>query len=294
MAIVADIARHRVATLPNTKQEHGINVVRALVTPAMAAAWLAENNNENRHIAKLHVAAIAADIRDGRWIENATAIQFDRDGNLIDGQHRLHAVVLADTSIWTLVAYGVDRAAKFVIDQNIPKRPKDAMLFRGEKSVRALASVTRLVWAWERMVAAGPDERLAKFVGARGMSNGEALAVLDAHPELPASVMFVDGNHSVRRLFNQSVGGFLHWVLSTSDAKAAEEFLLSVADGADLSKTDPRLALNRLMTRWAMSKKRPIQDLKIACAIKAWNAWRNNQPVMLLSIRPSEPTPIPV
>ena len=75
------------------------------ITPAMAEKWLAKNLG-NRHVRESHVATLVRDIRDGNWRQTGEAIKFDWDGRLIDGQHRLHAIVAAQTATRMLVVTG--------------------------------------------------------------------------------------------------------------------------------------------------------------------------------------------
>ena len=74
------------------------------ITPATAKAWLEEHNTKNRTIKKAHVARLAADMKQGRWVgENGESIKFDVDGRLADGQHRLAACVASGVTITSLV-----------------------------------------------------------------------------------------------------------------------------------------------------------------------------------------------
>lgn len=73
-----------------------------LVTPAMAAGWLTKNI-KNRNLRETTVMAFARDMSRGAWSENHQAIAFGKAGNLIDGQHRLAAVVKSGKSIHFLV-----------------------------------------------------------------------------------------------------------------------------------------------------------------------------------------------
>ena len=86
-----------------------------LVTPALAAEWLKSNLN-NRAVSAIAVRALAAAITDGRWVTTHQGIAFDRDGTLIDGQHRLHAIVLAGLPVTMEVTSGLDRSAVDAID----------------------------------------------------------------------------------------------------------------------------------------------------------------------------------
>jgi predicted nucleic acid-binding Zn ribbon protein len=62
------------------------------VTPEMAERWLG-HNKVNRNLRNRRVDQFARDMRSGRWQLTGEAIKFGKSGNLIDGQHRLWAVI---------------------------------------------------------------------------------------------------------------------------------------------------------------------------------------------------------
>ena len=74
------------------------------VTPEQAAKWLRENNENNRGIKTQVVNKYARDLLDGNWRVTHQCIAFDSRGMLVDGQHRLSAIVLAGTAMTVCVA----------------------------------------------------------------------------------------------------------------------------------------------------------------------------------------------
>ena len=81
-----------------------------LITPKKAKMMLA-NNHINRPISHITVEAYARDIENGKWTEEtATAIALSKDGVLLDGQHRLSAIVKAGIPIhsWICTECDVD------------------------------------------------------------------------------------------------------------------------------------------------------------------------------------------
>lgn len=76
------------------------------VTPEMATQWL-ERNFRNRSVSDATVKAYARDMVGGTWIPTHQGIAFNNRDELIDGQHRLHAVVRSDLTIRMMVTYGL-------------------------------------------------------------------------------------------------------------------------------------------------------------------------------------------
>ena len=75
------------------------------VTPELAADWL-KRNRRNRSLKATTVAAYAQDMRNAAWLVTHQCVAFDTEGNLIDGQHRLHAVVEARAAVMMVVSTG--------------------------------------------------------------------------------------------------------------------------------------------------------------------------------------------
>lgn len=78
-----------------------------LITPEIAKKLL-EKNHSNRKLRKMVVDTYAEDIKDGRWELTHQGIAFDKNGDLVDGQHRLSAIVQAGIAVPMVVAEGVD------------------------------------------------------------------------------------------------------------------------------------------------------------------------------------------
>lgn len=64
------------------------------IEPHLAESWLTKNV-KNRNLTDRIAKKYARDMASGKWKTTGDPIRFDVDGNLIDGQHRLQACVLA-------------------------------------------------------------------------------------------------------------------------------------------------------------------------------------------------------
>lgn len=104
----------------------------------MAGIWLSRNSKNPRKINRNTVAAYAADMKAGKWLLNGEAIVFDKDGNLLNGQHRLTAVYESDVKIKSVVIWGVDPDCK-IFDYGIKRRISQE--FNCPNAVEAVANV---------------------------------------------------------------------------------------------------------------------------------------------------------
>lgn len=110
------------------------------ITPEIAQVWLEKNTN-NRAIRQMVVDRYADEMRSGAWKLNAETIKFSRDGTLLDGQHRLWAVVESKVTIQSFVARGISADALQTIDSGIARRLSDKLTFSGVKNPKATAQL---------------------------------------------------------------------------------------------------------------------------------------------------------
>jgi hypothetical protein len=94
------------------------------VTPDMAKEWLL-NNTSNRPIRAQHVNALAVSITHGEWVVSHQGIAFSTGGTLLDGQHRLKAIIEADLPVQMLVTTGVNESAYKVLDCGVKRTIAD-------------------------------------------------------------------------------------------------------------------------------------------------------------------------
>ena len=69
------------------------------VTPELAKKWLTMANNFNRPIKQAVVDMYVRQIKSGLWRRTHQGIAFDANGILIDGQHRLMAIVNSGVTV---------------------------------------------------------------------------------------------------------------------------------------------------------------------------------------------------
>lgn len=85
----------------NGKEEMSVDVME--INKKTAEQWLKKNHDANRVISPGTVASLAQDMRSGNWKVTHQGICFDGEGRLIDGQHRLQAVVESGVTVKMLV-----------------------------------------------------------------------------------------------------------------------------------------------------------------------------------------------
>lgn len=140
------------------------------ITPEMAKTMLSANTG-NRKIREKQVAALTRDIESGNWHMNGDAIRFNGDGTLLDGQHRLVAVIKSGKPIKSLVVHGIDSEAKRTIDTGAKRSAGDYFSFQGIKDPYSVAAACRYAMMMRHPV-----------ISARAYTMSETWDFYEAHP----------------------------------------------------------------------------------------------------------------
>lgn len=113
-----------------------------LVTPELAKAFL-QTNTGNRTKRGRWIADLAGMIQRGEWITTHQGIAFSKSGKLLDGQHRLEAIVLANMPVEIMVTRGVSDDAFKVLDNGVKRTLADltGMSQRTAEVCRVLARI---------------------------------------------------------------------------------------------------------------------------------------------------------
>lgn len=125
-------ARKETRTMKNnTKNQVAkqINGTVEIITPEMAKVWL-EKNIGNRPLHAVHVKRLADAITSNQFVLTHQGVAFDSDGTLIDGQHRLSAIVQANKAVQMLVFRGLPTATREKIDNGKPRNVANVLSFR--------------------------------------------------------------------------------------------------------------------------------------------------------------------
>ena len=75
-----------------------------LITPERAQQLISSAVQNSRPVSAADVEKHVQELSDGTWIPGV-AIYIDNGGRLIDGQHRMHAIVAHGQPVWTYVTY---------------------------------------------------------------------------------------------------------------------------------------------------------------------------------------------
>lgn len=249
------------------------NMERVTLTPEMAAELL-EHNTLNRPLSDQHVQRISRQIINGKWQFNGDTIKVADTGDVVDGQHRLWAVIEAKKSVDTIIVRGIERSAFATVDTISKSRSGSDLLALCGVEINKSACATALQWLvrWQRKCIAeyrAPTNRI---------ENSDIEEAFAAHPGIVEAVNRV---RHLKKITNRGVLAFFYYVLTNRNADLAERMVHTLENPAGVGVTDPFFCLRAYFVADSWSRKDPV--VSIALAIKAANAAYAGKHVKMLS-----------
>jgi len=247
------------------------------ITPQKAQRWL-QRTAPNRPLSVHYAKSLARAIQAGEWTINGETIKFDHTGQLIDGQHRLTAAVIADASVKSFVTRGLSDGTFDTIDTGRKRSVGDVFAKHNEANYRTLAGAVSWLWRHEGgYIAKGSCE---------APRHPQALMVLRENPELRESEVY---GLRVRALLAAPMATCLHYLCAQLNRDQADFFFEHLATGEHLAKNSRQTSSilwlrNRLQANRSEKAKLRRTDIWVL-VVKAWNAYRAGRVVKNLKTR---------
>jgi hypothetical protein len=219
------------------------------VTPKLAGKWLYSSNSAQRTISSRRVEQYAQAMKSGHWkTSQLTAIALDRHDNIIDGQHRLAAIISAKRTIDLYVWRDCDPNDFAIVDQGMPRTGSQLAKIAQRTYAKSwhISTINSLLWNCE-------DTQSARHT----WSAADLLYLLDFYSEQLAKV-FPPGTSGLMGLRVASVRGAALRVLLNQPENADKivDFITIVANGevVDGLSVSPKMPI--MLRNWHL-KNRP-------------------------------------
>lgn len=255
------------------------------VTPAMAKSWLEHRNVERQRTYSHHKAQQwAIEMRAGRWKTTHQGIAFDWDGFLLDGQHRLGAIVLVGFAVQLDIRVGCDPDTFDVLDSG-HKRTANQMVHHPH--ARLMTSAARYLGTIDGTVNSPVT---SGGVYAKRTSVAELLHVVTSWPELgtfAASAQHVRVKSQILAAPHLAV---LAQASRTQYADRIPVWLDGLAYGENLTGLDSRL---HLRNRFAKERRALTNShgLSYGLVVTAWNSYVQELHMGVLRVRGEDHVP---
>jgi len=238
------------------------------ISPETAKRWL-ELNTRNRSVKAMWVTTLARVMKEGLWLLNGEPIKFAPDGALVDGQHRLLAVIKSGCTIQSLVVRGappdgVDRVPRTISDSFEISGQDHARIFG-----RAIQSIHRIK---NSMLGTSESNRITVV---------EALDFFRTNERKLRVSLDKVGLASKALLTRETLIAW-HYLFAEKNSEKADEFILLLKTGVNLTITHPVHLLRKALTEDLMATRKMKHRTKLAFVIKSWNAFVSGEPIRIL------------
>lgn len=251
---------------------------------------LLDHNNLNRPLNDQHVQRIARQIKSGKWHFNGDTIKIAEPlsgrEDVLDGQHRLWAVIEAKEPIETAIIYGIKRDAFATIDTlRKPRSGADVLALNGATRHRAtMAQALTWLLRYQRGVIEtyrAPQNRI---------ENSDVEEMYETHGGIQQAA---DRAADLRRVVNTSLMTFLYYVIVNRNPEIAERMMRTLEYPSAVAMDDPFFCLRSYFLSDRSNTKNPL--VTIALTFKACNAAYRGQAVKILQWRyqGERPEPFP-
>lgn len=261
----------RETNMPNTTSHNTnrptLSATLQLIKPVMAKEWLENHNPKNRPLTPSTVKKYAGAIKGDEWKMNGEPIVFDREGNLLNGQHRLSAVVEADKPIWALTVRGVDPSVFDTYDVGKRRSAGDILGISGDfPDTEHLAAALGLIGSYFKHQIKGNRWE--------GISNNHIVAAMAQDQGVLQSLEFCKPwkrNRAISLPWANLIA--LHYLFAkASNRTMADAFVKGIMDGVDLHEDSPIFVVRQ---RFLKAKKLERAE-KVIYLIRAWNSFVTN------------------
>lgn len=238
------------------------------ITPADATNWL-RANCKNRPIRKRHVEFLANEIKQGHWQVNGQAIVIAENEQVLDGQHRLLAIIEAGMPVKMMVTYGIHPDAFSTIDTGAVRTPADALCLHFQEYPSYIVKAVAGAVPWVMQLERGSINR-----GFKKISNTEVIVYARDHLTMFERATTLLHYPKDNRPLSISLGTALYEYFARKNEDAADVFFERIYTGENLERTDVEYILRQAFQADAqrVTSKLPL-PIKARMTIKAWN-WR--------------------
>lgn len=265
---------------------HTMRSTTVKVTPTMAAEWLARCNTKNRRVNKIHVQKLANEMKSGRWTVNGETIAFDEDMVLIDGQHRLNAIVQSGVTIETIVVYGVEDPRAFATTGALMlKRSAGqiADMMGLTKNTNLVVAAAKILHAWS--LIDDYDEFASKaLTRSTDMFAADEIAEISVSYSEDLNDLLKSYGKGIRLTGSPGAALALAYIMQSIDPIATHTMFSKLTDGIFVDKKDPVKHLYEAVIR----QKYPIKNKKLytsALIVKTFNYVSNGSEINILRWR---------
>lgn len=249
----------------------GLTMEEVLVTPELAEELFKKRANNNRNLDSKYINKYALDMKKNRWVPGPGSIlSFSSDGILLNGHHRLKAIIKAGVSIPMILEENVPKESMLVMDTGNKRNSGEIFQIHGVKedaSIKARAS---------RVLINLANEKLTDSINNRARSSEiterDILNYFKKNEEIISKGASVAKKCRKNNKFIPTGTLAAYYVIfSIANKERVDEFFDKFTTGANLEEDNPILIIINRFQKEASSKNKMTKLAKISLFITSWN-----------------------
>ena len=267
-----------------------MNCTVETITPEMAAQLLSLNI-KNRPLNESHVAFFEQQLKRGEMLLTHQGIAISDNARLLDGQHRLTAIVRTGIPAEILVTRGLAEKVFTVLDSGSKRSASDVLAIHGAPNSSILATGIRMYMLYQGV----PDYM---WTGALVKQKCTATTIAETyHSDKPAweACAAIAARNALNKI---SIPGSTTCLVYLASRKHGytldflEHFAAKLKEGTSLEPGDPILAFrNKAMTNQPNQRGTYLQQARLADYIKLFNSCVTTQKLKIFKSQPFPPMP---
>lgn len=266
------------------------------ITPERGEALLGINTS-NRKIGKNNqVPSLVDAMTNGYWDENVSKINITRTNKLSDGQNRIFAGVISNTTFRCLVTYGVNEEAQRKTDRRGHRTLNNDLAIGGFPTSNHNAALTRMFYL-QRELGVGVKAILGYGQTAMAISDVHLYDYFVEHKDEITEIQrrIAKVYSSIRDLeVSQSIMNLLVPAFDEISREDADCFWEKLSTGVYANEDDPVRLLRLRLSANAHNKASKIpKSVVAALIIKTWNFYMRGETPKLLKFTSGGANPEP-
>lgn len=258
------------------------------ITPKLAE-YLLNKNNGNRPVNQANIDKMVKDMLSNQWKYDGSPISFDKYGRLLNGQHRLKAIIKSGKTFPFKVNTGHQPEIFATMDIGKIRTGSDVLAIAGYDNHTMYAQTANFMFKFLRGSITQNDAKSSRHASrpTNGLSHTELLKFVELKPFIKDSVAFalkMKKKQPTSLMPNFMISG-LYFLFNEKDSVKAESFMSKLLIGEGLESNSPIFCLrNRLVNSKFDKTKRLQYNEVVKLIVLAWNYYRMDKKIKVMKI----------
>lgn len=260
--------------------------MKITLTPELAKELLKKNKN-NRKLNKAHVNRLSDEMSQGNWSYTGDAIKISSADLLVDGQHRLEAVIDSGVSIDIELITGVNTDSFSKIDSGLKRTAGQVVQMGGIKNPNNVAAIAKIMLNIKDNGGLNRKFSVTPKRYSNCLISNEAASICH---DIEASGIITKMR---REKINTPTQAAMFWLYTNNDKELVARFVDHISNGLFTSQDDPCKRLKDKLIDMRGSTSMTFATTAMALTFKAWNAFICGAKVKRLSYSLDQDFPMP-